>query len=374
MTLRNHRIRLAGNSAIKSLDPSRVVYSSQLAAFPYSNSQLDHRSKVFKFSGRFKITASNKHIHIDTGAPIDVTITEGDYTTPTLLAAEIAYRLNLASSGWACTYSLTTFKFSITHNTSATLTLSNNTNAIWSTIGFTTGVDLTGTSFTADQQRNHTSEEIVWDLGASTQVSFFAMIGLVNETFNISDVATIKLYANSINNWAAPPLDRTLTRSDRGVFHFLDDLTVNSYRYWKLEITDMLNPLGSNLSIAHIYAGPYLTFAERDVGHSYSKTMVDGSVVSTAEGGALYFDLKPKYAAFTELRLDILKRDDKDALEAFFYTNGKTIPFYCSIDPTLTYTDDISELTKFVYFSSEPSFSHTFRDMFSTAMNVREAV
>lgn len=374
MTLRNHRIRLAGNSAIKGLDPSRVTYSSQLTAFPYSNSQLDHRSKVFKFSGRFKITASNKHIYINDGAPKDVSLDVADYATPTLLAAHIQTKLNAASSNWTCTYSTSTFKFTITHNTLATLSLSNNTNALWDTIGFTTGVDIPGTSFTGDQQRNHTTEEIVWDLGSSTEVSFFAMLGLVNQTFNISDVATIKLYANSLNSWATPPLDVTLTRSDRGVFHFLDDLATCTYRWWKLEITDRLNPIGPNLSIAHIYAGNYLTFTERDIGHGYNKAMIDSSVVSTAEGGALYFDLKPKFAAFTELRLDILKRDDKDALEAFFYRVGKTVPFYCSIDPTLTYTDDISELTKFVYFSAEPSFNHTFRDMFSTAMNVREVV
>lgn len=375
MTVRNHRIRMAANSSIKNLASDRVTFSSELAAFPYTNCQHDLRSKVYKFSGRFKITASNKHIYVRKNPDdLDVVLVEGSYATGALLAAHIQTQLNAVSSGWACTYSSTTFKFTITNTGAVVLVLETTTNAIWDAIGYTTGVDLAGTSFVADQIRNHTTEEIVWDLGASTEITFFSMIGLVNQTFNISDVATINLYANSINDFTSPPLSRTLTRSDRGVFEFLDDLTVTSFRWWKLEFEDRTNTLGPNLSLSHIYLGNYLTFENREVGHNYNKAMIDPSVVSTSEGGSLYFDTKPKFSAFTELRLDILTRDNKDDLEAMFYRVGKTVPFYCSIDPLKTYTDDVSELTKFVYFSAEPSFNHTFRDMFSTALNVREAV
>lgn len=374
MTVRNHRIRLAANSYIKNLASDRVTYSSQLSSFPYSNSQLDLRAKVYKFGGRFTISASNKEIYINDGSDKTVSLTVGEYTTPVLLASHIQTQLNASSSNWTCTYSTTTFKFTIAHTGSAVLRLSQTTNSIWSTIGFTTNIDLTNTSFTADQIRVHTTESIIWDLGASSNITFFAIIGLINETFNISSSATCKLYANSLNSWTAPPLDVTLTRSDKGIFHFLDDLTTSTYRWWKFELTDISNTLGPNISLSHIYLGDYVTFLERDVAHGYNKTMIDPSTVTTAESGALYFDTKSKFASFSELRLDILKRADKDALESLFYRTGKTIPFYCSIDPLSYYTDTIDELTKFVYFSSEPNFIHTFRDMFSTSLNLREAV
>lgn len=374
MTVRNHRIRLAANNFLKTLDSARVTYSSQLTTFPYSNSQLDLRSKVFKFGGRFTIDSTNKNLYINDGSPITISLDENDYTTPDLLAAEIQSKLNASSSGWTCTYSSTTFKFTISNTGSVSLRLSVSTNAIWDTIGFTTTSDLTDTSFTADQIRVHTSESIVWDLGASSEITFFAIVGKINETFNFSSSATLKLYANSLDDWSAPPLDVTLTRSDYGIFHFLDNLDTSTYRWWKFEITDVGNTLGPNISMSHIYLGDYLTFTNRDVGHGYNKAMIDPSIVTVAESGAMYFDTKSKFASFSELKLDILERTDKDYLESLFYRTGKTIPFYCSIDPLSYYTTNIYELTKFVYFTSEPYFNHTFRDMFTTTLNVRENV
>jgi hypothetical protein len=374
MTVRNDKIRFMANSWIKLLDSSRVTYSSQLTAFPYTNSQNDIRSKVFKFSGRFTITATTKYIYINDGSDKTIELSAGEYTTPTILAAHIQTQLNASSSNWTCTYSTTTFKFTIANTGSVTLRLSETTSSTWNILGFTTSSDLTDTSFVANEQRNHTSESIVWDLGSSAPITFFAVIGKVNETFNISDTATITLQANSVNDFSSPPLDETLTRTDLGIFKFLDDLTDYTYRYWKFEITDVLNTIGPNISISHIYLGDYLDFTNRGVAHGYGKTMTDPSNISISECGSLYADSKPKFTNFSDLRLDILERSNKDYLEAMFYKVGKTIPFYCSIDPLGTYTTNLHELTKFVFFNSEPVFIHTFRDMFSTSISLREGV
>ena len=91
MTTRNHRCRFAANNFIKNLASAKTLYSSQLSTFPFSNTQSDIRSKVWKPSGYFLIDSTNKYIYIDdgTGKIIDITESSTAYTTPELLATEI---------------------------------------------------------------------------------------------------------------------------------------------------------------------------------------------------------------------------------------------------------------------------------------------
>ena len=377
MTSRIHTIRfLDNNLAIRDI-ATYITYSSALAVGPFANCQLDARSKTWIPAGNFDITATNNKMYITAGSSnYTITITIGSYSITTL-CAEIKSKMDAVYSNFTVSYSSTLFMFSIVSNIAPiTLILSQTTNSIWDTLGFTTTSDITASSFTADQQRNHTSEWVIWDLTAQRDILAFCCICPINEIFGLSSSAVITLEANNVNSWSSPPFSQTLTRTDNGIFNFFDNLTDYSYRYVRFRYVDRMNTLGPNgVKFSHIYLGDYFTLDnDRPVSYGYNKLLVDPSVSSATESGTLYFDNKIKYSEFNGIGLSVLKRDQKDAIEYFFKTVGLNTAFYISIDPLGLYTDDLGELTKYVFFKDSPVFSHTVKDFFTTAINLREVV
>jgi len=53
---------------------------------------------------------------------------------------------------------------------------------------------------------------------------------------------------------------------------------------------------------------------------------------------------------------------------------GLTKPFFISIDPTGIVSTKISDLTKFVYFNSQPVFNHIIYKTWATSFSVREVL
>lgn len=369
-------IRFCDNN-FAELITSQIDYSSQLASFPFSNAINKFRSKVWKPSGCFVITTSNSKLYINDGTDKTVTLTAAKYTTPALLASHIQTKLNAASSNWTVTYNSIagTYRFKISNTGSVSLRFSQTTDAVWNTIGYTYSTDQTGTDFTANEQRNHTSEYAIFDMGYQAQMLFFAVIGPLQSEFPISSSATIKLYANNLNEWSAPPFELNLTRLDGGIFQFMDAIADTRYRYWKFEIVDKLNPLGpEGLSIGHIFIGDYITLTTRNTNRGFTKSQIDPAQVFESENGALYFDEKTKYTNFDSMAMSYLDKNDKDTMEGLFRRLGKTTPLYVSIDPTKEITNDIDELTKYVVFNESPKFQHIIYDKFTMSLSFREVL
>lgn len=104
------------------------------------------------------------------------------------------------------------------------------------------------------------SHNVVQDFGAAVEVDT-VWLGNVNLTSG----ATVKIQANASDSWGAPSVDETLTVSGLGqdpahvnLWHELS--SAQTYRYWRLLITDGSNPdgwlevgewwLGSRVSLA----------------------------------------------------------------------------------------------------------------------------
>jgi len=371
MTTRNSNIRLCENNLAG--ESSSLTYSSQLAAYPISNVQTGQRSQVAKFSGHFEIGSTNKYLYINDGSNKTVTLTEDDYDTPDDMATHVQTQMNAVSSNWTVAYSSTTYKFTISNTGSVTLRHTITTNAAWDTLGFTASGDDTGTSFEADEQRNHTDEYIIADLGSANSITFFGAIGLIDENFNISSTATIKIQGNNVSTFTAPPVDVSLTPHDDGIYKFLDDIADTNYRYWKFLIIDRLNADGpSGLKIGNLYIGDYVTF-DTNIG-SFQIGEVDPSGVVQSINGALYFDLKPKYNVLSGLRIGLVNQSDRAVMKTAFSKLGKTTPFYLSLDPLENISEDLQEHTKFVVFNKEPQFKHVKYDIFSFNFGIRELV
>lgn len=376
MATRVPNVRFMENNYAELISAS-ITKSSELASFPFSNAINKFRSLVWKPSGHFEITTSNQELYINDGADKTVSITVGDYDTPDDLATQIQTDLNAASSNWTVVYDAGSgdYSFKISNSGSVSLRLSQTSNAIWDDIGYTTSTDLTGTSFTADQQRNHTDEYCIFDLGTNQSMTFFAAISPLDELFSISSNATIKLEASNLNQWTAPPLTVTLSRLDGGIFQFMDDLDDTSYRYWRFHIVDKKNPNGpEGLSLGHIYLGDYITLTSRGIGRRFTKKVVDSSDTLTSQNGSLYFNEKTKYTTLSGMNISYLPREDKDTLEQMFFDLGRTTPFYVSLDPLTNISDNLDEFTKYVVFSSEPTFNHVFSDKFTMNIELRELI
>lgn len=383
MAIRIKNIRFAENNHAE-LTNQAIDYSSQLSSFPFTNAINKFRSKVWKPSGYFRVVSTqtngvnpNNKIYINDGSNKTATVATGEYTTPTLLCTAIASALNAVSSAWTCTYDTAgeTYKFTIAHTGSATLRLSQTTDSIASMIGFTSLTDQTGVSFEANEQRNHLYEEVIFDLGYITPITFFALIGPLDEVFSISNSATITLQGNNLNEWNSPPFELVIDHNDKGCMRFLDDQDDTSFRYWRVEIDDKYNSGGPNaISIGHLYLGDYSTVTSRNVASGFSKALSDPSNRSISENGAIYFDRKTKYTVFTGINLDFMSRADKDTIRGIFEILGTTTPFYLSLDPTNAISDSIDEFTKYVIFDREPTYNHVKTDTFSIGMDFREVL
>lgn len=372
MTENNCRF-MQNNLAV--LTSGQITVSSELAAFPFTNAQNSFRSKIWKPSGHFLIDSTNNKIYINDGSNKTGTIPSDDYETPDELATAIETQLNSISSDWSVNYNSIAgeYRFSFAHASAHTLRLTQQTNAIWDTIGFTSMLDtVISTEAYASDTRVHTDEYVIWDLGYNATIEFFAVINPLGEAFPIAKNATIKLQANNINDFTAPQIDLTLSVTPGGILKFLDEIDDTGYRFWKFSFIDRDSFDGpSGFNISYIYLGDYLVLS-RNISTGFQKTITDPSTRSESENGALYFDKKVRYAQFSNSSIQYLTKDDRDQLEQLYFDFGSTTPFFFSIDPSLCISNDLYDLTKYVIFDDSPTFTHIKGELFSVNINFRE--
>lgn len=376
-TTTNQRMRFMDNN-LAELTSGSINYSSQLAAFPGSNSINKFRSKVWKPAGNFVVTASsNDKIYINDGSNKTVTITAGSYT-PDTLATEVQTQLNASSSGWTFDYDNTAgeYKFRFAHGSAHTLRFSEQTEALWDDLGYVLTSDETiSTERKADEQRNHMYESVIYDLGYNAAIEFFSVISPLDEEFSISDQATIKIQANNLNDFSSPPLDITLTRTSSGIYHFFDSVADSSYRFWRFYFEDKFNTNGNEgFSLSYIYLGDYTTLTATNVQIGLRKTIVDPSLKTESEAGAIYFDKKTKFITINNAGIVYLDTTTRNNLEQLFFDFGTTTPFFISLDPRNCVTDTLSDLTKYVVFNSPPIFTHVKSQYFNMSLDFREVL
>jgi len=355
-------------------DGATVTVSSAVSGFPGSNSVDERRWKRWRPQGAFLVASTNKKIYIADGSNKTITLTEATYTSASSLASHIQTQLNASSSNWTCTWSSSTGKFTIGRSSgTATLRMTQTTDAAWSMLGYLGSTDVSaGTGLAADLRRNHTSEKWTVDLGSAQDVTGFLAIGPSGEDYAPSSSATLTLKASATNNFTSPDQTWTLTRTDRGVFEHFD--VAVTYRYWQFEIRDLTNPLGPNLDQAVIYLGDHVGPASRTADVGFSRTLVDPSVRAFTEGGSLHSRSRTSYWVFRAINLQWLSDDDRTELERIVEELGQVTPFFLALDPDAEVSADASELTKYVVFDGDPSFTHQRWTYFAHEFAFREVL
>lgn len=120
------------------------------------------------------------------------------------------------------------------------------------------GINLFNSGRMIDLDRDHryrskileAPNTIIIDLGSAQQIKAVALYD-----HNLTSAATITLEGNDANAWGAPAFSEAITWVDDKILHYLS--TAQTYRYWRISITDMTNTAGY-IEIGELYLGSYI--------------------------------------------------------------------------------------------------------------------
>lgn len=338
---------------------STLTTSSAESTYPASNLYSGIRSKVWKAAGLFEISSSNNKVYIN---GTTYTLTAGSYTSATLIThfnSVTSQTLTRNSNG----------RFVITLGSSGTLNLSSTTNAVWSTLGFLTSSNLTGTIFTANERRYNTSEWIKVDLGQPQIADFGALIPPANEAFSCSN-ATITLQGNNVDVWTSPQVSQAMTVSSNGAF-IAPSKTLEPCRYWRILISDVTN---NNITAAVAWIGNSVVNTNTNIATGFTRNRSDQSIRSFSESGQLYTDRRPRVLSINGTSVQYLKGQELIDMEQLAYDLGTGRPFFIVIDPSLTVSTTLDQMTHYVEQDSDVQFAHVLNSYYNFSFSLREVL
>lgn len=361
------KIRFANNNYLSA----SATHSTFDSSYPFANIYDTRRGLVGVFRGNFTVTAGeNDKLYINDGTDKTVTLAAAEYTGTTL-ASHIQTQLNAASTNWICTYSTSTYLFTVNRTSgTAALRFSQTTNAAWDMLGFIGLTDDSTPSFVSDESRIHSEEWIKIDIGISQEVGFVGIVGPISEAFGISDTAVLKIEGNSIDDFSAPPTSIAMQVSDLGAFAYPDV----SHRFWRLSIKDRQNTGGpSALKIGYLSISSIVAVGNSSISTGFQAGYIDPSILLVSENGTRYHDTRQKYFTLSG-EIQAAFGDSRRDLEQFFYDYGTSEPFFMSIDAGLRVFENQGEVTKLVRFEAQPSLQNIIRDYFNVSLSVSEVV
>jgi hypothetical protein len=367
MTTENTRIRFANNNFLVA--GATITSSTFNTSYPIANIYDSRRGVYGSFRGNFLVVSTNKKIYINDGSAKTITLTEAEYTGATL-ASHIQTQLNASSSNWTCTYSSTTYKFTISRSSGTDdLVLSTTTDAAWDLLGITGSVQTT-CPYTSDESRIHSHEWILVDLGLQHEIGLAGLVGPLGTELGLSATATVKIQGNNVDSWSAPTVDMAMSVNDIGSFAFPDA----THRYWRLYIQDRENTDGPTaLKIGSASISSTVELTSVNIANGFTMGFQDNADVFVSDSGARYFNTKPK-PFYLSGELQAAFGSQRRELEQFFFDFGVSEPFFISIDPKLCVFANHTEVTKLVRFSEMPSLQHIIRDYFNVSLSVIEVV
>jgi hypothetical protein len=199
------------------------------------------------------------------------------------------------------------------------------------------------------------SEWWKWDLGAARNVRYF-----IFWNHNFSPNASIRLQANSIDNWTSPAIDVYINSMPEKIVKIFE--TVNSYRWWRLIVEDSGNSEGY-LQGGYAFLGDFL-----ETGRYFSEiqiTDIDPSKLVESDDGQASAILKSKYW-IKKYDFQGLSENDINALREAFDYLGKANSFYIHEN-----SNDESSII-YVRTNIDWSYSCIFKNYFNFSLSVEK--
>lgn len=362
-------------------DPnSSLSASSENSQFPASNLSSHFRSKVWRSSGHFQITSSNKYIDFNEGGgELNAVLQEGSYTVDEL-ETEIKTVMDAAGGDtYTITYSTSTGKWTIASDGTFDLLWNSGTNTantLGDTLGFLTSADEGSTvnSHTAVKPAIHTTEYLQIDLGTwgTNPIDSFVLLFDKIDGSNLTNNATVKLQAHQTQDFSSPSVDQALTFSDEYQMYSHFFSSAQNYRFWRVEITDTTNPdLYVELPLLVLgYTNQTLT-KEPEMG--FRESISDTSFSAASVYGDQYWDVRPNID-MVSYSWKHLAETQKSEWRNIFDRAGNITPITIVIDETEAVFADVEEHIHYGRIQGELAIAQSFLTKFDTSINLMEAI
>jgi hypothetical protein len=367
----NKAMRFMANNFLETGYAS-LTYTSAAPGYSFADC-LDskQRTKVFKFGGRFLIEAGvNDKIYLNGNTYV---VPAADYPTAAALIASIN-----SAIGGSVLFTYTGNEFVITGSTGpVTINTSQVTEAIWETIGFTTGADLgpfiAGQQTQANMVRIHWPyEEVEVDFGYNAQIGFIGMITDLAEEFKMPLGAEITILGNTVYDFTAPSLNQTIPVYKTGAFKFIDDIDDSVWRYVKIRIK--CPTASAHPEMGYFYVGDYSTLPERNISTGFESTYDDNSLLSRADEGQIYANDRMPVRVYSSLDVGVSRPEVGAFLKNLYKKKQLSIPFFVALDPLSYLSDSFDEHLALVRFTNPPKHKHVIRNLFEISFELREAI
>lgn len=316
---------------------STVTGDSERVAGPLAWLDNPLPSKSWRSGVGWRVSAKNNKINYSEGAAACVaTVATGAYQTGDEMATAVQTAINAAAPAntYAVLYDAGTKKFTIARSTGvATFSL------LWATglnreygcgvdLGFNVAADDTGaTTYTGDYACYQSRHWLDLDAGSALSAGFFA---LLNNNVSGSGTATVYGHTSAVNGLA--PITYSVTHALSGTTDLICAWASpqETYRYWRIVISDVTNPLGyAEVGIA--YVGPYWQ-PGRSIAQGYKERSDDRSEVMISDTGGIFVNRRP-VAKVRTVRFSRLSRADRDTLASFAESPGIGSCLFVGLDP-----------------------------------------
>lgn len=211
-------------------------------------------------------------------------------------------------------------------------------------------------------------EWIAFDLGGATQIK---TVGIFNH--NLSASATVTLEADSAATFdsdsGSPEYSQALTiatdadgNPHKRIVYFLDQ----TYRYWRISISDYPTNTDGYIQIGRIVMGTYYE-PDRNMREGFSVAMADPSEGQNKPGTHTFWRTKTRFRRAT-VAFEYMGRTQKDKLEAIFLKAGNSEPLLLALDPSAYPSED----SMYCYLVTPLSLANQLVDQYGTAQLVFE--
>jgi hypothetical protein len=297
------------------------------------------------------------------GSTFAATIAAGTYGTGTELAAAIVTALEAADATpvWACSYSATTFAFTLSADLAHTLLFGSGANLATSAaldLGFAAADSTSDTTHTGAIAVYQSRHYVAVDLGQALETKAAMVVGHNGGSFQLRGAAAA---ADALTN---PATTQTLagTSTLQAVFY-----TGATYRYWAL-IVDNRTSVDGFTEVGVWYLGGYLEPAKQ-YSQAFRRSRQDYSSVGLSSYGSNYQDRQGQ-AQVLEIQFANLAKADADAIDAMAAYLGAGRNLFVTLDPTAP-ADSL-----YVYLPRLPSIAYAARsvDLWNAVLSLVESV
>jgi hypothetical protein len=204
------------------------------------------------------------------------------------------------------------------------------------------------------------SESVVFDFLTTEPVDSVAILWSKEDGILLSNTAVIKIQANATDVWTSPAVDQTLTINNDYEIASHYFTTDQSYRYWRVLITDAGNPNGFlELGVVWIGKSLDLDFAE----NGFKWSIADMSRVTETAYGHKYVDELPSINTL-EFSYRFMEYAEIQVLEEAYRINGKRLPVFVAMDAEEAVFDK-DHFAIYGMFNSSFTEDHVVRSLFN---------